>query len=74
MNKALLKPTEDRHVFVVRVWREASQANPGGQWRGSVEHVPTGQRIYFASLEALLEFIGRYWGTESAQTTTTSSE
>ncbi len=74
MNKALLKLTEDRHVFVVRVWREDSQANPGGQWRGSVEHVPTGQRIYFASLEILLEFIGRYWGTESAQTTTTSSE
>ena len=45
------------HLFVVRVWREPSQAAPPGQWRGAVEHVSTGQRIYFASLAELNQFM-----------------
>jgi hypothetical protein len=43
------------HRFVVRLWFEGS--NDHGQWRGRVEHVDTGQRLYFASLGDLTEFI-----------------
>jgi hypothetical protein len=47
------------HLFVVRVWQEPSVAAPPGQWRGSVEHVPSGQRTYFVSLHELNEFMLR---------------
>jgi hypothetical protein len=58
-----LTTSEDRHLFIVRVWREDSQAEPGGQWRGSVEHVPSGQRIHFVSLDTLTEFMRTYMNT-----------
>ncbi len=44
------------HLFIVRIWQEASQ-DSGGPWRGSVEHVPSSQRFYFASLNDLNDFI-----------------
>jgi hypothetical protein len=46
-----------QHLFIVRVWCEPSDQEPPGQWRGSVEHVPSGQRIYFASMSDLTRFI-----------------
>jgi hypothetical protein len=57
MTKTLPPPSEDRHLFIVRFWREDSQVEPGGQWRGSVEHVPSGRRVHFVSLDVLNEFI-----------------
>ena len=68
MTKTLTPPPEDRHLFIVRVWREDSQAEPGGQWRGSVEHVPSGQRIHFVSLDALMEFMRIYMTAPSPLT------
>jgi hypothetical protein len=59
-----LTSSEDRHLFIVRIWREDSQSAPGGQWRGSVEHVPSGQRIHFVSLETLTEFMRAYMNTD----------
>jgi hypothetical protein len=47
---------ETRHIFVVRVWREAG-GEQAGQWRGSVEQPATGQRFYFTALEELADFI-----------------
>jgi hypothetical protein len=44
------------HLFVVRMWQESSRRAPD-QWRGSVEHVPSGQRLYFVSLGDLNAFI-----------------
>jgi hypothetical protein len=49
-------PTRDEHLFVVRVWRESGSAGPGA-WRGSVEHVDSGMRKYFADLDDLRAFI-----------------
>lgn len=46
-----------QHLFIVRVWQEPSQLQPPGQWRGSVEHVPSGQRLYFASMNDLTNFM-----------------
>jgi hypothetical protein len=38
------------------MWQEP--ANPqADQWRGSIEHVPSAQRLYFASLGDLNDFI-----------------
>ena len=64
MTKTLSAQPEDRHLFIVRVWREDSQAAPRGQWRGSVEQVPSGQRIHFVSLDALTEFISKFLNAE----------
>lgn len=44
------------HRFVVRMWLEPGP-EAGGRWRGAVEHVGTGQRLYFASLGDLTDFI-----------------
>ena len=48
----------DRHSFVVRIWREAG----GGPaeavtWRGSVDHVGSGDRLYFDEPEAIVRFV-----------------
>ncbi len=49
-------PQRLEHLFIVRIWQEASPAR-NGPWRGSVEHVPSSQRFYFASLDDLADFI-----------------
>jgi len=51
--------SRSQHLFVVRLWQEPSQAAPPGQWRGSAEHVPSGEHIYFAALADLSGFISR---------------
>jgi hypothetical protein len=48
--------TRPQHIFVVRLWNEAT-GSVTAQWRGSVEHVPSGQRLYFAALDDLIDFI-----------------
>ena len=48
---------DQQHSFVVRLWYESGGANAPGQWRGSVEHVPSGQRRYFIELGDLTEFV-----------------
>ena len=68
-----LTTSEDRHLFIVRVWREDSRSTPGGQWRGSVEHVPSGQRIHFVSLETLTEFMRTYMNSGLATLPTEGS-
>ena len=49
-------PSRLQHLFVVRLWSEAAQI-PQVPLRGSVEHIPTGQKIYFTSLDDLADFI-----------------
>ena len=60
MTQMLDLPPPDRHSFIVRVWREGSVDQSAGQWRGSVQHVASGQRIHFVSYEALQRFMQRY--------------
>jgi hypothetical protein len=52
-----------RHSFVVRIWREEGQA----EWRGWVQHAPTGESIYVQGLEDLLGFIERRTGELAAR-------
>jgi hypothetical protein len=68
VTKPLFSPTDGRHLFIVRFWREESEAAPGGQWRGTVEHVPTGQRTHFVSLDVLDAFISKQLNSEAAGT------
>jgi hypothetical protein len=51
-----------QHLFIVRMWQELGD-EIDSEWRGSVEHVPSGQRIHFTSLVDLNDFIG--WRLES---------
>ncbi len=44
------------HLFVVRMWYEPDQTSEG-QWRGSIEHVSSGQQMYFISLTDMTDFI-----------------
>jgi hypothetical protein len=53
------------------MWLEPSQvADPS--WRGSVEHVPSGQRLYFTSLADLNDFI--HWRLQQNQTSENTGE
>jgi len=49
-------PTRTEHLFIVRVWQEPTQIAPA-HWRGSIEHIPSAQRVYFESLQDLTDFI-----------------
>ena len=51
---------EDRSAsFIVRVWCESGDGEPGSvrAWRGSIEHVPSGQRAFFQELDAVIAFM-----------------
>ncbi|MCF7220880.1 hypothetical protein [Marilutibacter chinensis] len=50
---------EDRTAaFIVRVWSERSDRETvAAEWRGSVEHVQSGQRVFFRHLETVVEFM-----------------
>ncbi len=66
-------PQRSEHLFIVRIWQEASQTL-AGPWRGSVEHVPSAQRLYFASLNDLTDFIAlRVNGSLQAEKSTDES-
>lgn len=51
----VVQPNLD-HLFIVRLWRESS-VTVAWPWRGSVEHVPSGNRLNFATLADLNDFI-----------------
>jgi len=53
MNQVSTRP---QHLFIVRVWYEPT-AQGLSPWRGSVEHIPSGHKLYFTSLGDLNDFI-----------------
>ena len=49
------------HSFIVRFWlepREIEDAKP--HWRGVIEHVETGEKLYLKNLNEIKAFIGAY--------------
>lgn len=60
MTDSPMQVAPDRHSFIVRVWREGREDQSGGQWRGSVQHVASGQHVHFSSFEALNRFLQLY--------------
>jgi hypothetical protein len=52
---------ETAHAFIVRIWmetRELKDAEP--IWRGVIEHVDSGARVYFDKLEQIAIYVMPY--------------
>ncbi|OWQ90888.1 hypothetical protein CDN99_12060 [Roseateles aquatilis] len=48
-------------AFILRVWCEPDRgARPGLVWRGSIEHVPSGRRVFFHQAGAIVAFVQPY--------------
>ena len=46
--------------FIVRVWCEPDRladSNAPLEWRGSIEHIDSGRRVYFRDLHAIEDFV-----------------
>ena len=46
------------HAFVVKLWlerREIAGARP--EWRGRIDHVQSGKRVYFRDIAEIMRFI-----------------
>jgi hypothetical protein len=62
MNETARRP---QHTFIVRLWAESATGTAvpapavaaAARWRGSVEQVPSAQRLYFTSLDDLIDFL-----------------
>jgi hypothetical protein len=55
-------PEETTHAFIIRIWiepREIEDAEP--IWRGVIEHVGSGTRVYFDRLEQIVEHLLPYF-------------
>ncbi|HEX9990078.1 MAG TPA: hypothetical protein VGE45_16595 [Chloroflexia bacterium] len=49
------------HAFIVRLWTEPRESRETNvEWRGSVEHVPTGERRYVNNLDAITLFLASF--------------
>jgi hypothetical protein len=59
---------EDTHSFVIRIWQEETDRRGRAvYWKGAVDHVGTGQRLYFSDLDWLVEFIRERTGLEEGK-------
>jgi hypothetical protein len=48
-------------VFILRIWREAREIEGAPpQWRGMIEHVPSGERRSVQTLDSISAFIVPY--------------
>ena len=56
MGEMIDVPTRPQHLFIVRMWSE-SDSPDSIHWRGSVEHIASGQKFYFTSVRDLDDFI-----------------
>lgn len=57
----MIAPYDDRHVFIVRIWLEPRELEgEAPQLRGSVEHVPSGERRWVKALDEVTAFMGRF--------------
>jgi hypothetical protein len=53
-----------KYAFLVSFWLEpgGSEAPPDGAWRGSVEHLASGRRLYFNHIASLVGFLTGWLG------------
>ena len=52
---------EDTHVFIIRTWNERREiAGALPKWRGTIEHVPSGERQSLQKVEDICLFIRPY--------------
>ena len=67
MSRSTMTTHRTEHLFVIRMWQEPGAAELSGQpfqsmpndpgWRGSVQHIRSGERVYFTHLPDLNEFV-----------------
>ncbi len=67
MSRSTRTTHRTEHLFVIRMWQEPDVAeipgqpalatSPNPEWRGSVQHIRSGERVYFMRLPDLNEFI-----------------
>lgn len=49
------------HSFIVKIWLEETEEETGAaRWRGSITHVPGGERSYMTDLSQIPRFVGPY--------------
>jgi hypothetical protein len=54
---------QDTYSFVIRIWREAADSRGNVlAWRGSVDSVSNGERLYFDDLHDVPAFIRKQIG------------
>ena len=60
-HRRLLKDSwleNDTHSFVIRIWHEAVDREGNAiAWRGFVDHVASGKRLYFHDIHGIVRFI-----------------
>ena len=58
---------QDTYSFVIRIWRETADSRGNVlAWRGSVDSVSNGERLYFDDLEDVPAFIRKQIGLTNA--------
>ncbi len=59
-----MSPPIEYMSFLIRLWREAEAAagSASAEWHCEVEHIQTGQRWRFDTLDELLDFLRRQSG------------
>lgn len=58
----------DVHAFIVRIWHETDDGDESVfSWRGTVDHVRTGKRLYFHDLDTFLRFIAEQAGLRAEE-------
>jgi len=56
----------DTVAFIVRIWREAMDGDGHTtSWRGSIERVGSGHRLYFSELAGIARFIREELGLKT---------
>lgn len=51
---------DDRHAFVIRLWQEPREGDAADhRWRGTIEHIPSGNRSPVAEMADITSFINQ---------------
>jgi hypothetical protein len=60
---AMLPPSADTHVFILRIWQErAENCESQPAWRGWIEKVGLDRRVFFINYQGMLRFIQEQTG------------
>ena len=63
---------EETHSFIIRIWDviEGPGNRPEETWRGSIDYVGSGKRLYFNDLNSIASFIREQIRSEGPQAVT----
>jgi len=63
-------PARRKYTFLVSLWLEQGGANASSgrdAWRGSVEHLGSGRRLYFNQIASLVGFLFDWLGRRDVE-------